>query len=63
MMLGSKFWYCQAVMVDRAKTFMSILTIASLFIDQISKLFLPKWSAKRALQRIKGENILCFGGG
>jgi hypothetical protein len=37
-------------MVDSVKMFPSILILASLFIDQILKSFLAKWSAKRALQ-------------
>jgi hypothetical protein len=34
-MLRSKYWQSQAAMADEAKIFMSILTLASLFIYQI----------------------------
>ena len=41
-MLGSKYWTFQSPLVDIAKVFLSILTLVSLFIDQIKKLILAK---------------------
>ncbi len=54
----SKYWQVQADVADRAEMIMSILTIASLFIDQIWNFFLLKWSAEKALQTLNAENIL-----
>jgi hypothetical protein len=38
-MLESKYWQPQAGVTDKTKMFMSILSLASLFIDQIVNFF------------------------
>ena len=56
-MLESKCWGPQASVAKRDNMFMGILTLVPLFIDQILKILLPKWSTKRALQNLKGKKI------
>jgi len=53
----SKYSQSQTAVAARDKMFMSILTLSPLFIYQIENFFKPKWSVKRALQSLKGENI------
>jgi hypothetical protein len=56
-MLQSKCWQSQVFVTDGAKMFMSILIVVSLFIYQIYKFFVHKWSVKIVLQSLKGENV------
>jgi len=54
-MLGSKYWKSETTLRDRAKIFMSILTLALLFIDQIKKFF-TKMISKESSTKLNRQN-------
>ena len=56
--LGSK--YCETWNSFWYLTFFSILTLPLSFLDESKKFFLPKWSARRALQTGLCQKILEF---